>query len=301
MTIACATHFTPSSDEAVLVAAALARQSGEQLLLASVVVAPSAVAHPHLVPRLDQRHRQIARSLELEAERVRLRGLRVEARLLSGPLEASLVDLCREASARLLVLGDSRLRAPTLAAPLERLLEELPVPMLIAHGTRAFVAWAEGRPLEVLLGLDHTWSSALAVRWVSALAAWGPVRVTALHVWSPAGEFTRRGLDASADDAVQARLAVDLHHETEAALETLPDEVTRHVRLELGESPDVAQRLLTAASGLKADLLVVGTHRHQGVLGLVRSVSHEVLSRAPMSLVFVPATNESLAVARSTA
>ena len=277
MTIACATHFTPSSDEAVLVAAALARQSGEPLRLATVLTAPDQYAAARL-----RQTRAATRSLQLEADRMRLRGLKVESELLIGPLDTSLGDFCRATSARLLVVGDSRLRAARITPPLEQLLAALSVPMLVVHSVRPFLAWSEGRPLELLLGVDHSWTSALAVNWVGALAKWGPVRVTAMHVWKPEREFKRRGLESSDDNATQAKLAVDLHRETESALEALPEEVTRHVHLELGETADVASHLLQVAGSAEADLLVVGSNPQQGVLGLLRSVSQEVLARAPV-------------------
>ncbi|MBL8914509.1 MAG: universal stress protein [Archangium sp.] len=282
MTIACATHFTPTSDAAVHVAASLARRMHDHLLLASVV--------PNTALMLDDGRLEsdVAMHLQLEAGRLRLEGIDVSAEVLRGSLDESLARLCHAAHARLLVAGDSRhAQRLFLDAPLDRISAGVPVPLLVVRSERPFDAWARGEgPLRVLLAIDHSWSSTLARDWIVQLSEFGPLDLTAVHIFHPEDEARRRGMGV-ADDDVREKLAKILYDETEAALVLLPDNVKRRVKLEIGRH-HIAGLLIDVASTEQADLLVLGTHRQHGLLGQMTSISHQVLADALMSVAFIP-------------
>lgn len=282
MTIACATHFTPTSDAAVHVAASLARRMHDHLLLASVV--------PTTALMLDDGRLEsdVAMHLQLEASRLRIEGIDVSAEVLRGSLDESLARLCQSAHARLLVTGDSgHAQRLFLDAPLDRISAGVPVPLLVVRSERPFDAWARAEgPLRVLLAVDHSWSSKLARDWIVQLSEFGPIDLTAVHIYHPEDEARRRGMGVP-DDELRARLVKVIGEETEAALLLLPDNVKRRVRLEIGRR-NIAGLLIDVASTERADLLVLGTHRQHGLLGQMTSVSHQVLADALMSVAFVP-------------
>ncbi|MFT3708687.1 MAG: universal stress protein [Archangium sp.] len=283
MTIACATHFTPTSDAAVHVAASLAKRMHDHLLLASVL--PGSVFTSLDDGRLES---DIAMHLQLEAGRLRMEGLDVSAEVLRGSLDDSLSRLCQTSHARLLVAGDSRhAQRLFLDAPLDRISAGVPVPLLVVRSERPFEAWARGEgPLRVLLAIDHSWSSTLARDWIVQLSEFGPIDLVACHIWHPEIEARRRGMGVPDDDVV-ARLQQTLAEETEAALVLLPDNVKRRVRLEIGRV-HIAGMLIDIAAQEQSELLVLGTHRQHGLLGQMTSVSHQVLADALMSVAFIP-------------
>lgn len=284
MTIACATHFSPTSDDAVHVAATLARRSGERLILASVL--------PE-VPFLDATDGHldgdVAMHLELEAGRLRLEGVEVGAEVLHGPLDSTLSRLCLNSRSRILVTGDSSHPQPMfLDGPLDQLVGGVPVPMLVVRSVRPFDQWIrDGVPLRVLLAVDQSWSSRLAREWVWQLAEFGPLALTACHVWHPMDEMRRRGILGPLDDRLHNELLTQVLEETQSAMLPLPDSVKHNVRLEIGHA-HIAERLMEVGAQERADLLVLGTHRQRSLLGQMTSVSHHVLADALMSVAFIP-------------
>jgi nucleotide-binding universal stress UspA family protein len=282
MTIVCATHFTASSTDAVAVAAHLARRTAQPLWL--VCVLPGLPLGPS-----GPREKTVSDALHLEAGVLREQGLEVEVALLHGKVERALGRLCADVRAQLLVIGDtSHTKTSLFATPVDRIAYGVAVPLIVVRSKKPFEAWAKGeRPLEVLLAIDHTWSSALAREWLGGLAAYGPLNVLATHVWSPADEHSRRGGDKPMLESDEATLAEVLMQDATAALVGLPPNVTWRVQLEVGRG-NIGEQLLTIAARERVDMMVLGTHPQKGLLARLTSVSHEVLQNALMSVALVP-------------
>ena len=298
MTIVCATHFTASSSDAVTVAGYLARRTGQQLWLATVL--PGVPLGGGLSPR----EQTVRDALHLEAGALREQGLEVEVALLHGKVERALGRLCTDVNARLLVIGDtSHTKTSLFATPVDRIASGVWVPLIVVRSMKPFEAWAKGeRPLRVLLGSDSTWSSAVAREWLTGLAMYGPLDVLATHVWDPAQEYARHGGEKPMLEVEEKSLAELLTNDVRAALVGLPANVTSRVQLEVGRG-HIGELLLGIAAREQVDMIVIGTHPQKGLLARLTSISHDVLQNALMSVALVPGEGEGAAVedlARST-
>ena len=283
MTIVCATHFTAASLDAVVVSAHLARRTKQALWLASVLPGvPLGPSGPREQKASDELHR--------EAGLLRQEGLVVEVALLHGKVAHAIGRLCSEVNAKLLVVGDtSHTRRTLFATPVEQLASGASVPLLVVRSQKPFEEWARGvRPLQVLLGIDSSWSSSLAREWLTGLAAYGPLDVLATHLWAPEAahaELPTLDLEVSTAELVT--------RDVTAALTGLPMNVTSRVQVEVGRG-QVGEQLLDIAARERVDVLVVGTRPHRGLLGRFTSVTHDVLKDALMSVALVPADGPSL-------
>lgn len=277
MSIICATHFTPSSLDAVAVATGLADRTRQKLHLVAVMPAGSG-------PTVDH---DANAALTREAATARERGVNVETSVLHGKLEHQLSTLCRQIAPRLLVIGDtSRPMSPLFATPIDRISGEVAVPILVVKSRLPFTPWTHGDgPLRVLLAVDHAWNASRTRVWLQQLSAFGPLDVLATHIWSPVDEASRQGV-AAPTDALAAMWAERLQRTTEMGLRGLPDNVRLEVRLEVGRG-HIGRLLLDLASRERRDLLVLGTHPH-GLLGRLTSVSHEVLAEGAQSVALIP-------------
>jgi nucleotide-binding universal stress UspA family protein len=280
MTIVCATHFTDSSFEAVKVAAGLARRHRQPLWLVSVL--------PHRNTD-DEKQSAVNDALLLEAAALSSEGLDVQTAVLHGPIERAVGQFCTDKKALLLVVGDTSHSASRLfAGTLDKFAYGVELPLLVVRDFKPFEQWVGGSgPLKVVLALDHTWSSAVARDWISRLSEYGPIDLVAAHVWWPAEEYARRALQTPPLSEGHAKLSALMLRETSGALEGLPANVKSRVRLEMGTG-QIAQQLLALAGSELANVLVLGTNPHPGPLSLLRSVSHDVLMNAPMSVACIP-------------
>ena len=84
-----------------------------------------------------------------------------------------------------------------------------------------------------------------------------------------------------------AKLSELMLRETGSALQGLPENVKHRVHLEMGLG-HIGEQLLALAGAEHAEVLVLGTNPHAGPLELLRSVSHDVLMNAPMSVACIP-------------
>lgn len=277
MTIVCATHFTPSSLDAVQVAAALAARTKQKLHLVAVMP----IGSP---PEIDQATKT---ALQDEAFAAGEQHVDVVTNVLHGRLEHQLSTYCRDVSARLLVLGDtSRAMSPLFATPIDRISEDVSVPMLVVKSRLPFIPWANGEgPLKVLLALDHSWNASLTRVWLQQLAAFGPLDVLATHIWSPVDEAKRLHISKPTDEMI-AMWAEKLERATQAGMRGLPPNVKLQVQLEVGRG-HIGRLLLDIANRQQRDVLVMGTHAH-GILSRVTSVTHEVLAEGAQSVALIP-------------
>lgn len=279
MSIVCATHFTPSSLDAVEVATALAERTQQKLYLVSVMPVGAG-------PIVDKNAND---ALLQEASAGRARGLAVETSVLHGRLEQQLAVFCRDVAARLLVLGDtSHSMSPLFATPIDKITAELTAPMLVVKSRLPFLPWTDGDgPLKVLLAVDHAWSAGRTRSWLQQLAAYGPLDVLATHIWSPAEEAARHGIDAPTD-ALAAMWEERLRDTTEQGLRGLPENITLKVQLEIGRG-HIGRLLLDLAGREQRDVLVMGIWPY-GLLGRITLVMHEVLAEGAQSVALIPQT-----------
>jgi nucleotide-binding universal stress UspA family protein len=256
MSIVCATHFTPSSVNAVTVAALLARQSQERLWLTSVV--PRSYR-----PASRRQDQSFGPALRQEAELLRKRGVEVDTSLLHGAFDRSVVQQCENVSADLLVVGDSHKKTRLRNTPADLLASGAHVPVLMVRNAQPFEAWVRGeRPLRVFLPVDRSGSAAGAPQWLTRLARFGPLEVS-VYAWGP----------------------------MKTRLDDLPANATFQVKSRSGRLPNGASVLALAAHE-NADVVLLGAQSQHGPLGRRTSLAHEVLVDAPISVALLPQTEE---------
>lgn len=261
MTIVCATHFTPSSANAVAVAALLARQSSERLWLTSVVPHSNFKTRPALKedPALGQ-------ALRGEAELLRKQGVEVTTTLLHGAPDRSLSQQCDEVRAELLVVGDTGQKARRRVTSVDRVAAGSHVPVLVVRNPRPFEAWAKGgRALKVFLAVDQSGSAAGAPQWLTRIARTGPLEVV-VYAWGP----------------------------MKTRLDGLPANATFQINARKGRFPTGASVIALAASE-QADVVLLGRQAQRGPLGRRSSVAHDVLVDAPFSVALLPEAEEFIA------
>lgn len=257
MTIVCATHFTASSANAVVVAALLARQSSQRLWLTSVV--PSSRIRPAL-----KGDPAVGQALRGQADLLRKQGVEVTTTLLHGPPDRSLAQQCDEVSAELLVVGETSLKSRHRPTTADRLAAQSHVPVLVVRKPEPFEAWAQGgRALKVFLAVDQSGSAAGAPQWLTRIARYGPLEVV-VYAWGPM-KTRLDGLPANATFQVNAR----------------------HGRFPTGAS------VLALAAREGADVLLLGRQAQRGALGRRTSVAHDVLVDAAISVALLPEAEES--------
>lgn len=273
-------------------AARLAARSGDELQLVHVVEAGVEHVFGGARPALVEAARNA-----LEAERARLvaLGAKVVTAVLEGAPDEAIVRRAADERARLIVVGAVSHRAAAvwrLGGTAARIARSSEIPVLVMRGSSidALDAWARGeRTLRVLVGVDRTRTADAALRWLDELARFGPLDVVMGHVYWPPGEYRRLGLRGAmplvgGHSSIEERLVRELVERTRA----LRGGWTVRIRCQPGFGRTV-DHLVSLAEEEKADLLVVGTHRREGLGRLWRgSVSYGVLDAAPMSVACVP-------------
>jgi nucleotide-binding universal stress UspA family protein len=148
----------------------------------------------------------------------------------------------------------------------------------------------------IVVGLDYSESSALALRYaLSTAAARRRSHLHVVHVVQPTGPLPSRAngpVEPGPPDGIDAlrryvENALGERREQQASNETPPSEtISLHVRT---ESP--AQAIVQLASDLTADMVVVGTHGRHGIARfLLGSVAEEVVRKAPCPVLVVRPT-----------
>ena len=289
MAILCGTDFSEPAARAARVAAFLAMRQHVDLELIHVL-RPDAYEDE---AERDAALRRAVASLRTEASALGNLGPHIRTDVRTGVPDEALPVLAEERKADLLVIGALGRRPPSrwkLGTTAERAVESSPVPALVVRDARPFEAWFRGeRSLRVVVAADFSRRSNAALAWVSTLRGLGPLDVTVLHIYSPGLERERLGLNVPADlvgpnPEIEEVLNRQLAHRVLGA--GAPSELKVEVRPGAGQ---IAGHLVLEAEAMKADLIVVGTHRRQG-LGRIRhgSVSNGVLHEAGVSVAVVP-------------
>jgi nucleotide-binding universal stress UspA family protein len=258
-TIVCGVDGTPASAEAVRQAARLA-EPGSRLLLVSVVDEASAAAATApgggvVLPPPTVELEDAALADAAAAIRGERSGVRVETRVLEGPILPTLLEALADESATLAVVGrhgHSRLAGLVLGSAMTKVLHEAPCAVLVAGSA----AGDEGFPRSIVVGYDGSEPAAEAVRVAADVADRTGASLDAL--------CAHGGKDVD-PEVLRARLK----------------ELAPGVTLTLEDKDPVAA--LVAAD---ADLLVVGNRGLHGRKAL-GSVSERVAHKADRSVLVV--------------
>ena len=304
MKIIYGTDFSASTSRTGRVAASLARKLGDGLVVAHVVDPPSfftmgvgALEEPmmrEITAKAGELVASVAAGLRMVGDRPQ--DLLIEQRVLVGQPDEMLAELAEREGARMVVVGThgrngssalGRLFVGTVA---ERMVRSCRRPVLVvpeepSAASRPNDLDDRARPLEITVAIDRGVASGMALDFVRTLQKVSRCAVSFVHVFSPAAERTRLGLepDLGGPDG-DADIVAILETELCPAIVDFSDSERRTLRFiaRRGDEPDPLGR---AAAANHEDLLVVGSAlTSQGrsarsrALDTVRSASVPVLS-----------------------
>jgi nucleotide-binding universal stress UspA family protein len=292
MQIVCGTDFSKNAAQAAETAAAFASRLHEPLTLVHVADEATRTQLPTEIR--DSLSTFSQQCLTDEGQRLQKDGVEVHEAFREGAPDVVLINFAAEPATRLVVLSSLGRGAPSpgwiLGSVVEHVAQTSPVPTLIVRSAEPFKAWAaRKRSLRVFVGADFSVPSDAALRWVGWLRQLGPCDVTVANLdqglIEPGSEAE---LSPTASRMLAKTEAVQVRCFRERVRELLgPKRV--HVRIEKGWGRSDAH-LLQLAAEERADLIVVGTHQHQGAGRFGSpSTSRGVLHYAPMSVACIPA------------
>ncbi|MFT3772176.1 MAG: universal stress protein [Minicystis sp.] len=292
MTIVCGTDFSEHAARAARDAGAIARRLGVPLVLVHVIdelgatLAEGGARDEVFDPQRAALHRQ--------ADEIRaLMNIAVEPILREGAADQQIVEVARTAGARLLVLGAlgvAEQRRWLLGSAAERAAQASPVPVLVVREGFSLETWTRGeRPLRVMVGVDSTPTSKVALRWAEGLREMGRCEMIVAQIAWPPEEHRRLGIPGPLPlDHLDAKIHEVLERELRSWAGDLRDQGDTSFLVGPGWGR-VDTHLALLAAEAKADLLVVGKHRRAGLARLwLGSVSRGVLHQASMNVACVP-------------
>jgi nucleotide-binding universal stress UspA family protein len=297
--ILLATDLSDSGTGASDLAAAFSRRSGQPIVLLHVWQPPARLVAQAVddVPAFERtlRERSLT-ALDVQAERMRARGLSVETRLGQGEAAEGIAELAREIGASLIVVGShgrrglDRMLLGSVAHEVVLLADR---PVLVARGGAApsgIGHWAAGdRPLRVALAVDRSAASGAAADWVGQLGHTGSLEVRLVHVHRPLVETAQPGLPQEETGQIERETA--LERELRAFLGAFLDARKMPVKLRLSTARPGAV-VASEADPASTDLLVLGTNQRSRLRRLwLGSTTELALRRARVPVVCVPAVS----------
>lgn len=288
MTILCATDFSQPADDAVRVAADIARQRGEALLLWHAVLPQ--MGDP-IGPYAEPMRAEAAARLEADAERIRVTGVTVETRAVVGFPDQELPSVLPP-DATLIVAGargHSRGTHWLIGTVVERLARVATVPMLVVRQAAALQSWMEGiGKLNVVVATDLSAVSDFALRRAKLLRGLGPCNLELLYVEYPPTEYARLGLGPVSVHRSHPVIDDVLTHELSRRADTanLGGDVSTRIAKTFGQTGAL---IALEAEEADADLIVVGTHQRGAVSRVWHgSIAHGVLHSAETNVLLIP-------------
>jgi nucleotide-binding universal stress UspA family protein len=281
-TVVCATDLSPESASAVAAAAVMSRLLGANLELFHALSVPSSMA-PDLIG--DEVLTDLRASAESAAAGQAAQARRVGANVqtciqLGGP--DAIADRARQIGAEMLVVGTHARKGAAhflLGSVAERTLRAAPCPTLVVPpGAGGALTGAAVPPrLKIVGGIDFSPASDAALAWLGAARQKIDCDVRLVHLYAPAAEHERMGLEPPMPFEVNAELVAalsrDLRPRVQAATGT--DFALRIRPLWGGEDDPLAWEAETD----DADLLIIGTSqaRRSTALRTVRGAHLPVL------------------------
>jgi nucleotide-binding universal stress UspA family protein len=295
MSILVATDFSPCSDVALRLGAALARQRAAPLMVVHGVERPpvDATAIPvglsgwegDLLAAAEERLAREVRPLE-EA------GLVVEQRVVLGSPSPTIRDAIASARPELVVMGTHGRKGAArlfLGSVAENVVRAAECPVLVTgEGVPDLERWAGGAPLRLTLASDGSAASRAAFAWAHDFESMRACELTIVHIYWPAEAALRYGLDdpwggqPRGPELVQL-VERDVQRDAQAVLGRVPP-----LRLEVA-AHDAAEALSAEAALLGADALVIGVPRHRSARWAAVAPA-AVLRAASVPVLCVPAS-----------
>lgn len=212
-------------------------------------------------------------------------GTRLESRVLSGTLPATLADYAAESGAGMMVVathGRTGLSRWLLGSVSERLLRASPCPVLIARGGQAL-----GQPnlRRLLVAVDLSEHSRTALHVAGVIAERLQAELEVLYVWAaPFYEEADHHFDAELFERIRQSARAELDEFVASA--QLPAALALQVNIVSGTP---GQRIAERIQASTPDLLVLGTHGHGGFRRLVMgSVAEATVRYAACAALVVP-------------
>ncbi|MDF3071098.1 MAG: Universal stress protein family [Polyangiaceae bacterium] len=278
--ILCGTDLSIAAEQARKSAGALARKTGEQLLLVTVLERERADDRAAAEDRLERDANDLRNTFDIAVETV----------IVQGAPDQRLLELATSRQASLIVVGaeGASKRAGRLGSVPEQLCQGAAVPVLVARSAEPLVAWSQrALPLRVLLGSGLGDASRSALAYVST---WQDLALTVAHVAWPYGEHYRLGVDGPMP---LEGLRPEVHSQLIGDLGRWAAETPCRSSPKLSVTPGwgrIDSHLAQLAEQHGAELLVVGTHQ-RGVANRLwhGSVSRNAIHEASCNVLCVPA------------
>jgi len=281
-TILCGTDLSPEGVTAVAAAAVMSRLLGTNLELFHALSVPSAMAPDLIGDEVLTDLRAGAESgIAVQSAQARKLGAQVQTCVQFGGPDA-ITERARQLGATMLVVGTHARKGAAhflLGSVAERTLRAAPCPTLVVPpGAGGALTGTTVPPrLKIVAGIDFSPASDTALAWLGAARQTIDCDVRLVHLYAPAAEHERLGLDPPMPFEVNAELVAalsrDLRPRVHAATGT--DFPLRVRPLWGGENDPLAWEAETD----DADLLVIGTSqaRRSTALRTVRGAHLPVL------------------------
>lgn len=292
MTIVCGIDFSPASTHAAEVAAILAQQHDEQLVLVHAI-AMGAVPPMYMNGTLvDEMRTSADKALDELALRL---GGGVERRVATfvgmDPPEELILEQAAKHDARLIVLGSVGHRGLKwlLGSTADRIASRTRVPLFIVRPDFPAAAWTrKEKALRVVVAAELAPSTEPEIDWASHLPQHGPCEFVVTHLSWPPEEYERLAIDAPMHLDRTHPLVVDVVRRELAGAAARLEKVGRTEVVVESNMGMTAAAITQVASRERADLLVVGRGSAEGRSWWDQSVSRAVVRNASMSVVCVP-------------
>ncbi len=316
MPILCGTDFSKAASVAARAAARIARARDEDLWLIHVLDLPVALqpigelemdlgaARAELLRVEEQR---ASERLAQEAEQLTLGGARVHCEVAQGHVEEALLDRAARLKAECVVVaavGQRPASIWSLGSKADRVAQTSAVPVFVVRDAEPFEQWLDGkRPLRVLVALDRSPATEVAVGWAETFARLGPCTCLGVHVYWPPDEARRVGAAQRAEASAKplghtiplgrnAQIDAELSREFSAWLAGVPGGSKLDLRF-IGGLGRPENHLVEFAAAESIDLIVVGDHQRSGLSRLWHgSISRGVIANAPCNVACIPSGPE---------
>lgn len=293
--IAVATDFSPHAARAARAAMAVARHTGASVKLVhadqlvDLRVLGSTGQVPATVEALTNHHRRVV-DTHIEEQRIALSALdedvAVTSLVLSGEVDTSMPEFVGDNQVDMLVVGSHgesgslRFLFGSKAAKLSRV---SPCPVLVVRpGEDEF---APDGFKNIVVAVDHSPVSVPCVELASNLLAEGG-QILCLHVWEEPSWMS--GAGGGDDEGIASEVVTSVHQREVERMESFVAALSgpQNIQSLLRRGHPASEILEEVEQG--ADLVVVGSHRRQGLEHLVGTVADRVLRHSKVPVALVP-------------